>query len=236
MTFPADPEERRRFDARWREFLIIHLEEAVRKEPRYQNLDVPRLMGEVFGSLLAPLGGFSALRDAPGFDEMVDRRSSRVWPGCVAGDLLINVLQLSAEGLPASINRAIAIEEEYLSDIPTAGRPGAGKNERYIRTCWADFKSVCHLWATVRVWEAQGCPDSFSPVREESIEGFLAISQALRMMGLRLQSPSRKEHLLEASEMWYVSRRFTLPTVTLKIPPLEDWKLEVLKRRFKSLR
>jgi hypothetical protein len=236
MTFPNDPEQRKRFDARWREFLIIHLEEAVKRRPEYQGLDVPRLIGQVFGSLLAPLGGFSVLRDAPAFGEMMDRLRSRAWPGSVAGGLLLNLLQLRAANLPASVNKAIAIEEEYLSGVSTTGFPGAGKNERYIRDCWAEFKPVCHLWAALRVWEAQGSPDSFSPVREDSVEAFLAVAQAMRVMGLSLQSSSRKEPILKASEMWYVSRRFTLPTVRLKIPPLEDWKLEVLQRRFKSLR
>jgi hypothetical protein len=236
MAFPRDASERRRFDARWRESVVIQLEAAIKTEPAYDGLPIPGMVGKLFGHLMEPLGGFAALQDAPALGEMLERIASRIWPGHAVGGLLLHLLQLRAAGLPASVNKAIAIELDYLTNEPTDGIPGAGKNERYLRKAWAEFKPTCHLWAAFRLWIVQGRPESFSPIREESIDAFLAISQAFLGLASSLQSTSRRELLLDPSETWRVSRRFELPAVNFRVPPLEDWKLDAIRRHFKSSR
>jgi hypothetical protein len=135
------------------------------------------------------------------------------------------------------VNKAIAIELDFLSRATNrAGQPGEGRSARYVRNAWQEFKPACHLWAAYRVWDDQGHPESFSPYLEESINSFLSVAQVFGEMAASLQSRSRREPLLDLKELWTVSRRYTLPVAKLTIPPLQDWKLDVVRRHFKSTR
>jgi len=237
MAFPKDTKEGDQFVARLRETVVAQIDSDLRTNPEFQDLPFYRIAGELFGSLLEPLGGFSVLLDAPTYSDLRERVTKRTWPGCIAGDLLFNLLQLRGNGLSASVNKAIEIDVDFLSRATNReGFPGLGKTVRYVRKAWEDFKPACHLWAAYRIWDLQNHPVTFAPHLPESVDAFLALSQALLSMAASLQAPSRREPILNTTTMWTVSQHHQLPAVSVKLPPLQDWKSGVLRRKFKSLR
>jgi hypothetical protein len=120
------------------------MEALAREEPTLQALPMTRILGAIFSARLESLGGFSILRDAPGHPEMMERLWSRAWPGCIAGDLLLHLLQLRAAGLDASVNKAIAIELAYLSRATT--QEGLPETERVSATSRTPGSPLAELW------------------------------------------------------------------------------------------
>src|SRR5436309_165694 len=108
MHFPRDIKEGNRFVARFHEALVAGMADLADKEPALQGFPVTRLLTAMYSSRLESLGGLSILQDSPGLPEMFERLWARAWPGCIAGDLLLNLLQIRAAGLDASVNKAFA--------------------------------------------------------------------------------------------------------------------------------
>ena len=93
IDFDGALQLQRRFVARFEEALLAEAEALAREEPTLKALPMTRILGTIFSARLESLGGFSILHDAPGHLEMMERLWSRVWPGCIAGDLLLHLLQ-----------------------------------------------------------------------------------------------------------------------------------------------
>lgn len=234
MAFPKDEEERRRYIASVHGHVIGEMETLLRQSPDFEPYSMGRKLGEHFGGVLGPLGGFSALREAPPYPEMERRAGNSSWPGAIAGDLLNSLIQMRAAGIEASVNKAVAIAVDFLADATAAqGAPG-GKTDRYVRQAWEDFKPACHLWAAHRTIEIEpGTVD-----RQERVDVLLALSHVLLDLALTLRPRGAREPLLRAEDMWRLPRRYSHRGIIthFKISPLEDWKLEVLRRKFKSHR
>src|SRR5262245_30880571 len=96
MAFPGDEAERNGFIARFYEWYLVQLEGLMKAEPSLQGYPVSRMIGDYFGRVLEPLGGFSVLGQIPGYEAMDERFGKSFWPGAIAGDLLLSMLQLRA--------------------------------------------------------------------------------------------------------------------------------------------
>lgn len=223
MCFPRDEQQRKHHLASLKGFLAGEMEKYIRRMPEYGSAPIGGALGDFLGRSLEPVGGFSALSEAPTYGEMERRMGGSAWPGSIAGDLLINLIQMRSSGVQGSVNKAVAIVKEFLKGAATADGSSTGKTERYIRQAWEDFKPACHLWAAWRLLERDGSP-------AEQTDARLAISHILLDLALTLRPKGGREPLLRAEDMWRLPRRYEHPvTVQIKIPPLEDWKLEVLR-------
>ncbi len=204
------------------------------KVPGFQA-PLGRTLGGSLGETLQRFGGFSALSKAPIFEEIWERMTSQGWPGSISGDILLNLLQMRASGTSASVNKAVAIAVHYLSDAKAAGEgePSGGKSERYVREAWANFKPVSHLWAALRMIQ-----DGVTTQGGELpyVDRLLVLAHFILKLARSLGT--KGEPLLSSEEMWRLSRRYKSPfqLSNFTLPPLEAWKVEVLRRKFKSLR
>ncbi len=223
MCFPRDEQKRKHYLASLQGFVVGKMEEHFRQRPEYESLPLGGFLGDYLGRSLESLGGFSVLSEAPNYEAMLDRAVQSVWPGCVAGDLLIHLIQMHAAGVQASVNKAVAIEKVFLAEAAAADGSSTGKTERYIRRAWEEFKPACHLWAAWRLLERTGSVD-------EQTNGRLALSHILLDLALSLRPKGRREHLLRAEDMWHLPRRYEHPVlIHFKIPPLDDWQLKALR-------
>lgn len=226
MAFPKDEEQRRRYLAAFHGYAIGQMETFLRQRPDFEPYSMGRKLGEHVGGVLGPLGGFAALSQAPPFLEMERRADDSSWPGAIAGDLLISLIQMRAAGLESSVSKAVAIALDSLARATPAEGTTGGRTERYVRQAWENFKPVCHLWAAYR---------SLEPVTgngQDRVDILLALSHVLLGLALSLQPKGAREPLLRAEDMWRLPRRYNHRGLIthLKLPPLEDWKRDVLRR------
>lgn len=238
MAFPRDGAERLRALARFHEFVIGGLYERAAKG---QSEKLPpelagQMLGSVYGKALEPYGGLATLLGAPSGDAMYKKAMRSLWPGSIAGDLLLYLLQMRAAGIPASVNKAIAIELVLLEEMSKEPLDWyGGKTERYVREEWERFKPACHLWAAFRTGIIERRKVALWSPGAGNLPEFLGLAEAILSAASTLQSRSRSEPLLSAAEMWRVPPDYPLPTVTFTPRPMDDWMLTALQR-FKSLR
>jgi hypothetical protein len=226
MAFPKDEEERHRYLATCHGRVFGEVETFLRQSPDLEPYSMSGKIGEHLGRVLGPLGGFSVLSQAPSYLEMERRAGDSSWPGAIAGDLLNSLIQMRAAGLQASVSKAVAIAVDFLADATATEGTLGGKTERYVRQAWENFKPVCHLWAAHRTLE---------PVtgdRQERVDILLALSHVLLDFALTLRPKGAREPLLRAEDMWRLPRRYNHRGLIthFKIPSLEDWKQDVLRR------
>lgn len=112
-----------------------------------------RLRRKVF----APAGHYGAVADAPGAERLTeDFELACRQAGKCAGTLLslVAILDRHHPGVPATLNRAIAIMQSWstrgLTDVPV---------DRTIKTYWLRWRHVAPLWASSigNVQQAQAC-------------------------------------------------------------------------------
>jgi len=232
MSFPKDEEQRRLHLASAHRHVMGEMEAHIRDLPEARGYSPGQLIGAYFGKVLEAIGGFRALSQAPSVSEARTQVEERVWPASIAGDILNYLIQMRAAGLGVSVNKAVALSEEYLKGATTRKGPPGGRSDRYIRQAWEDFKPVCHLWAAFRLLEESDIEPA------DRVEARLPLSRALLGLALTLQPKGRREPLLRAEEMWQLPRRYKSPHAPIRftIPPLEEWQMEVLRSKFKSLR
>lgn len=232
MCFPKDEEQRRRHLASFHRYAAGEMETFIRSLPEAEGYPVGSILGAHLGRALEPIGGFPLLSQAPSFSEAELQMGDRAWPGSIAGDLLNYLIQMTAAGLQASINKAVAMSEEYLKDATARKGPPGGRSVRYIKQAWEDFKPVCHLWAAFRLLEGKDIGAA------DRTEAKLALSRVLLELALTIRPKGGRGPLLLPGEMWQLPRRYQHRqlVVKFKIPPLEDWQTKVLRDKFKSLR
>jgi hypothetical protein len=234
MCFPNDETARSHLLVRTHERVASQAEEMLRKAGRFPAMPLGRAIGENLGRSLQQFGGFSALSKAPTFEEISERMAAQGWPGAISGDILLDLLQMTVAGTSASVNKAVALAVRSLSGAAAAGEGVAsgGRSERYVREAWGNFKPVSHLWAAFRMIQlgvtTQGGELNYT-------DRLLVLSHFILKLALTLR-PKGRGSLLSSEEVWRLSRRYKLPFLLseFKLPPLEAWKVEVLRQNFKS--
>lgn len=237
MAHPRSEELRHQFLARMHERVAAEMEPELEAQAPVEAPPgfVGAVVGMQLGQWLRELGGFQRLAGAPSAQDVSERFFGNVWPGSLAGDILIYLHQMSLSGIKPSINKAIAITVDFLVGATTAaGSHGKGGSERYLREQWAEFKPVAHLWAAFRATfftnrEGGNLP---GPTEESGLPFFLAFAEWFAEVGLSIYPHGRKQPILDNSELWRVpaSVKARWPPIQFESEPLPDWALEVLSR------
>lgn len=240
MAYPRDERLRHELMARLKLQTIASVEREMLQEAG-DDAEATRAAVLTAGATLAywlqPHGGFTALSEAPGLNEVMESFFSRVWPASIAGDILCYMLQMEVSGITPSVNKGIAIVADYLRGATTAMRRGGPRSERYIRAAWEEFKPVAHFWLAYRVWQFdEGSvdhrfgPEWFSPLDVESLGAFLALAELLANQ-VRARPQGRRRSPIDPADFWRVPPAIELPgNVSFERPGLEDWAVEVLRR------
>ncbi|HLW78749.1 MAG TPA: hypothetical protein VKU44_04035, partial [Terriglobia bacterium] len=193
-------------------------------------------VGATLAAWLEPHGGLLALAGARSAEDVFRDWTARIWPGSIAGDLLCYMLQMETSGISPSVNKALAIESDYLKEAKTGtGQPGP-RSERYLRQSWEEFKPAAHLWLAFRAWQFndedtpahQPGPRWFSPLDVETLRSFLAVAERFAKE-ITVRPQGRRKPPIDPADFWRVPESIALPAVTFKRPALEPWGIELLK-------
>lgn len=146
-----------------------------------------------------------ALMRAPGTEE-VQRRADEADErgGAIAGDILLDVLR-QAEDDPktASIGKA---KHRLVKDLKRLKYNERNQrvvaSNRAIDDRWAEFKSVAHFWAAVRLWQALNKPSDFSPQTFESMPLFLGMAEHMRARAEKLLPHGQVKPILDPFQTW----------------------------------
>jgi len=137
----------------------------------------------------------------------------------------------------ATIRRAISIEglcqikDQKGTKRPTAASPSS------IKSTWARFKPVSHLWAAAEYeYEfVQGDTGSLGGFVLR-IPHFLAIAEKLRTLGENHYPPRGRKNsraasvaTLDAETMWKAPTDLILPLVEVKLPAPTQWMMSALR-------
>jgi hypothetical protein len=237
MAHPRREDFRHQFLARMYERVVAELQPELEKDvPAECPPDlVGASLGMVLGEWLQPLGGFQQLTRAPSASDAYERMFEGVWPGSIAGDMLIYMHQMKVSGIGPSVNKAIAVAVDYLTGATTpSGAAGRGASERYVRKQWVVYKPVAHLWAAFRAilfvtQEGAKLPGMMS---DEGFPLFLAFSEWFAKDGLSIYPHGRRLPVLDSAELWRVPAAMMarIPPFKATWQPLPNWAVEVLSR------
>ena len=176
---------------------------------------------------------FGALVSAPSAEDTIARMGSNMFGGAVTGDMLLYMLRC-AEHHPKHLSvrkAAYAMARTLLGSTDRAGNP-VNYGLSTVKNSWGKYRSVAHLWAAYRLWQAEDQPSEFSPVDPEGVVGFLAISEELRRRGQACFARSQKlKHgpILDPSITWRPPFDLALPSATLDNSPLPEETLDWLE-------
>jgi hypothetical protein len=207
------------------------------RHPEAQRILVS-VTGQALTSVLAGMGGFSALAGAPSHEDARDRILGAFWPGSVAAEILLNILLLHVHGHGGSVRKAVFIVREYLATATTESGKSLGGGTRFIQESWSKYRPVVHLWAAHRVWffdasdpEAAGSnmASPLCPFRIESLPAFLSLAMAFLAFGASHYPPGKQSPTLCPKDAWVVSPELERPEVTIHLGELESWKVDLLK-------
>jgi hypothetical protein len=234
MCHPRSEEFRNQYLARVHEQVVAGLqariEDGKEEFPPLPSVDVNMIAGQSLGMSIAPLGGFATLARAPCAAEVVARFDAQVWPGSLAGSILLFVLQMKESGVSSSINKAVALTAHAVKGVePFDGIP-RGASPRYIRRAWVEFRPVAHLWAAHDAACRSVGPDSpLDGGSEQDFALFLAAAERFAELGLGIYPHGQRLPVLNDSELWRTPKAMRLPQVQIQILPLADWTSPVLE-------
>jgi len=188
------------------------------------------------GAPLSKMRKNFAVRLAEEFESSADSAAGSGYGVTVAGDLLLFIISASLHSpKDASLERAVRV----WSEDQALGRTGDGHSvaasRRSIMGAWSKFKSVAHLCAAWRLSQHEA--RASNPAVPEELANFLAFAETLRLLGERHHPPAgrtgSKPHLdstLDPETTWRTPPDLELRGVTLGIPPLTEYAIEILKR------
>jgi hypothetical protein len=233
MVFPSDSKKRRDF--------VLQLVETIIKVPplakvarQNWNLQMSRL-GEsgvslaefnriLFKSLPPQLNATKSLREEAlaNFDK-----------GLVAGQILLTLIQL-VDGAPAdaTLNKArhLAMVNLRKKSLTANGetKRGIPLSPRSIENMWAQFRTVCHLYAAFVETRAEHARDSRSgELSRQTMLKILAIAEALRRRGQEHRSRGSLAPTLDETAMWTVPPHIDLKSIVVTFPPVRVTKADL---------
>lgn len=146
--------------------------------------------------------------------------------GRVAGQILVLLRQLSThKPKDASVRKAVYLLSLSHLEYERAGY-AVPSSEKSIRNAWAQFKSVCNLWAAWRIFEF-----NVAMTTNERLLELLAVSEWMREFAESHHPPPRTavtKPLAANGELWKVPDLLNLPPIEFEVPPLSGNELRQL--------
>ena len=234
MAYPRDSQARDEF------LVTLKTDVGARIMETLSNSEERALMSALIGQWLEQHGGFASLLKARGQEHVQSALEKNWWPGSVAGDVLLWIVRLAHWAPPASVNKAVFLEERYLEHALNGLGQHGPSSKRSILAAWKDYKPAAHLWAAFRTWQFyygdssghgpdKPGPDWCNLFLPEGLLGFLGYAEIFRRIGTTLYAHGQSEPVLEPRETWQLPHSIKLPNVPLAVPSLEDWALDALK-------
>lgn len=149
--------------------------------------------------------------------------------GSVAGELLLNLIKLSASDEEASVGKAIHLGAPYFKEAKNSlgGRISPSKSS--IQRAWSAYKPVAHFWAALRI-QVQATANPATPISPDSYLQQLSLANVLGKLAPTLTSTHAGAPIYSQDVLWTLPNFVDLPGCAFNCLGLDDhereWMLE----------
>ena len=167
-----------------------------------------------------PMEVLTNLLESPIYTE-TDAMESLAIRGSVAGEILLNLIKLSASGEDASINKAIHLGGQYFQEARNSLGGRIAPGERSIRRAWSAYMPVAHFWAALQI-HVQSTTNLATPISPASYMQQLSLGNELGKLAPKLTSRNAKEPICTPNELWTLPYSVELPECTFRCQGLDE--------------
>lgn len=185
----------------------------------------------VIRDVLLPFGGINIVASLTGAAQITEAEVNERWcRGMVAGSVMNLIGYLDQVNPPASVNKAIYIEESHLENHPVCPNI-IGRSDKVIWKAWSEFKSVAHLWGACCCWGTRiDINDYMSWMKsQESFLYFLDIAKWFQRAGLSIIPKSKSDPILEENTIWKIPNELQIEEVIIRYEE-EKWISELIEK------
>ena len=158
----------------------------------------------------------------------IDAMESLAIRGSVAGEILMNLIKLSASGEEASVNKAIHLGAHYFQEARNSLGGRIAPGERSIRRAWSAYMPVAHFWTALQI-HAQSTANIATPISPDSYLQQLSLANELGKLAPKLTSKNAREPICAPNELWTLPCSVELPGCTFKCHGLDEHEREWLR-------
>lgn len=192
------------------------------------------LQGATDGAIAMPTEMFEAILRDNKPKEVKTPSHSIISKGCIAGEILINLIELDAEGGETSVNRATYLAEDYFwKATNTKGNRSAVLAGEKMKSAWSQFKSVSHFWAANNIIAADPNRDDWLQSIVKDPARFLAIAMKAKEKASVIKRYDGKGTIVPENNFWVLPSDIELPNCQWECTGLRDTQKEV-NRRYKA--
>lgn len=186
------------------------------------------LLGEATnGAISMPSEMLAAILKDKNPKEVKEPSLSIVSKGCIAGEMLLILLELQAEGMETSVNRAAYLAEDHFWKARNAyGKRSTVTSGEKIKLAWSQYKSVSHFWAASNLAQGEDNRERWASRVVEKPGGFLSVAAKAAELATKVPQHSGKGQILAYDQLW------TLPDYIL-LPECE-WTCRGLRDSFRE--
>jgi hypothetical protein len=148
--------------------------------------------------------------------------------GSVAGEILLNLIKLTASGEDASVNKAIHLGAQYFQEARNSSGGRIASGERSIRRAWSAYMPVAHFWAALQI-HVQSTANLATPISPDSYLQQLSLGNELGKLALKLTSKNAREPICTSNELWTLPSSAELPKCAFRCHGLDEREREWLR-------
>lgn len=157
-----------------------------------------------------------------------DAMESLTIRGSVAGEILLNLIKLTASGEDASVNKAIHLGTQYFHEAQNSLGGKISPSERSIRRAWSAYMPVAHFWAALQI-HVQSAANLATPINPDSYLQQLSLGNELGKLALKLTSKNAREPICTSNELWTLPCSVDLPKCAFRCHGLDEQEREWLR-------
>lgn len=207
-------------------------------KPIYLN----RIENETNIETLKNIASSAILMQDSDFSDIGKQVDTQFSSGIMAGDILWYTIQIFNDNRvnEPSIAKAKEIIRTKFALVKTISDTKAPRSE--IGGAWSEFKDVAHFWSAWREMQGDSKHEILSlscPVVQD-FRRFIAIAENTRAIGQNLRAkrqPTKRQgdgFVLNKDTVYRLPENYKIPEIlSVDIPPLDKWSIEILKAKFK---
>jgi len=158
----------------------------------------------------------------------VDRFEKLSIMGSVAGEILLNLIKLSASGEEASVGRATDLGSPYFQEARNSLGGRIASSDSSIERAWKDYKFVAHFWAALRI-HVQATANPATPISPDSYLQLLSLANELGKLAPTLTSKHAGAPIYSSDVLWTLPNFIELPGCTFNCHGLDEQEQERLR-------
>ncbi len=143
--------------------------------------------------------------------------------GSVAGNILLGLIEMQAEGIEPSVNKAIHLAKIFFERAENqAGQKVKITDTRSYRRHWAAYKPVAHFWAAIQLAADPLHSDHWATAMQDDPLRILALARDLLHAAEGITNTNSAGPILSREEMWTLPDSIQLPDQQMTCTGLTD--------------